>query len=695
MSETLSEAGNEDLPEEGVVASDAAAEIVETIQEEPAPEVKASEDGDGEPAVPDPAESETASGESGDGEPVPYSSSKLIFSERAFNDFPIGDALKEILAEMKFEYPTDVQEAVIEAALKGSDLVVQAKTGSGKTLGFGLPILEKYEPGCAEPSKPVVLILTPTRELAHQVAQEIRRVGERKGNKIFAVYGGVPLSRQVGALKSGVDILIATPGRLLDHIRRKNVSLENVQTAVLDEADEMLSMGFWDDVTALLDQCPEGRQVMLFSATLPYQIAKAAAHYLKDPVRVDVSGDVLTVDGIENTIFHVLPDLPKPRQLLYLLEEERPSSAIVFCNTRNETEVIAKYLCQNGFVAEALSGSFRQRERERVMGRIKSGTLRYMVATDIAARGIDIEHLSHVYNYSLPEFSEVYLHRVGRTGRAGRSGKAVSLVDGKGLGTYTVLERKFGVKFTEIELPDQNLVLKKRSERIMKDLLDKAAVSETSQHHSTAEDIIKSEESAQIVAFLLKSYFGQQATDATGGGGRKSRDEPRQESRGGGEGEGEGRGDGDEDGGRSRRRRRRRGGRDRGERSERPERNDRNDRGDRKERGDSGGGGRQRKSGGEQRERQPSRDDAVAAAPAEEGMRHLKVNLGFDDGFKGRGAVAKKITSLAGLNDGIVSEVESKRHHAVLKTTPEVAELLMERVDGAQIGKKILSVSIA
>ena len=684
MPEIVTEADAQDLPKEEVVAQ---AEAIEEVKEKSeVTEVEAVEAAPAEAdSAPEAQEVTEDSEKPTDDEEAPVARSGLIFSERRFDEFPIGDTLKEALAEMNYEYPTDVQEEVIDAALKGSDLVVQAKTGSGKTLGFGLPILERYEPGCGEPCKPKVLVLTPTRELAHQVAQEFRRVGEKNGNKIFAVYGGVPLSRQVGALKSGIDILIATPGRLLDHIRRKNVSLEGIQTAVLDEADEMLSMGFWDDVTSLLEQCPEGRQVMLFSATLPYQIAKAAAHYLKDPVRVDVSGDVLTVDGIDKTIFHVLPDLPKPRQLLYLLEEERPGSAIVFCNTRNETEVIAKYLCQNGFVAEALSGSFRQRERERVMGRIKSGALRYMVATDIAARGIDIEHLSHVYNYSLPEFSEVYLHRVGRTGRAGRSGKAVSLVDGKGLGTYTVLERKFNVKFTEVELPNEEIVLRKRSERIMKDLLEKAAVAETSQHRPTAEDIIKNEDSAEIVSYLLKSYFSQQAADATKGGNsprNQKRDRNPDENQ-------EARGDnGGEDDGRSRRRRRR-GGRDEG--GERNERNDRNERSDR-----GGRGGRDRKPRGERNEQAASSGSSESAsAAAEDGMRHLKVNIGFDDGFKGRGAIAKKITSLAGLNDGIVSEIESKRNHAVLKTTPEVADLLVERVDGAQIGKKILSVSIA
>ncbi|MEC9465287.1 MAG: DEAD/DEAH box helicase [Myxococcota bacterium] len=618
------------------------------------------------------AESEAASKSEEGAEEAPVSSSKLVLSETHFNDFPIGDDVKKALESMGYTNPTDVQESVIEAALAKKDLVVQAKTGSGKTLGFGLPLVERYEPGSAEPGRPKAVILAPTRELAHQVAGELRRVADAKGTKIFAVYGGVPLSRQIGALKAGVDILVATPGRLLDHLRRKNMTMEAVEVVVLDEADEMLSMGFWDDVTDLLDMCPESRQVMLFSATLPYQIAKAAAQYLKDPVRVDVSGDVLTVDGIKNCICHVVPDLPKPRQLLYLMEEEEPGSAIVFCNTRNETEVIAKYLCQNGLIAEAISGSFKQRERERVMSRIMGGELRFMVATDIAARGIDIDHLSHVYNYSLPEFSEVYLHRVGRTGRAGRSGTAISLVDGKGLGTYTVLERQFGVKFEEVQLPKEEDVLRKRSVRIMKDLLEKASVAETSQHQGVAEEILKSDEASTMVAFLLKSYFGKQAQEATKSetksksGGRQ--EEPRRDEEGG------------EDGQKRRRRRRRRRGRDR-------------DRGEQRAEGgnESRGGGRQSRGDGNQ----DGGESRQAPVKVEEGMRCLRVNIGFDDGFKGRGAVAKKITSLAGLNDGIVSEVESKRHHAVLKTTPEVAELLVERVDGAQIGKKILSVSLS
>jgi len=581
--------------------------------------------------------------------------SKIELSDKPFADFGLSAELCESLKAQGFERPTTVQAEAMEPMLARRDLVVQSKTGSGKTLAFGVPLLERYQGSESESKKPRAIILAPTRELAHQVSTELRKIGEPLGVRVFAVYGGVSIGRQVAVLKSGIDILVATPGRLLDHLRRENVMLDAIECCILDEADEMLSMGFWDDVTALMDKLDDNAQRLLFSATLPYQIAHAASKYLRDPARLDVSGDVLTVDGIDNFYVTVASDLPKPRQLLYVLEHARPSSAIVFCNTRSETETIAKYLCQNGFVAEALSGGFRQSEREKVVERIKSGELRYMVATDIAARGIDIAHLSHVVNYALPEFSEVYLHRVGRTGRAGRSGTAISLVDGKGLGTYTVLEREFDVKFKKMELPEEAEILALRSERIMKELLEKAEIAEVGQHLGTAEDILKHDSSQNVVAFLLKSYFSQQA-DKVDEGTQKEERRTRSQNQEGGE---------EQDGDRKRRRRRR----------------------------------RRKGKGGDEKAAASDRDDSADSnAPlpeVQDGLRRVKVNIGFDDGFKGRGAVAKKITALAGLNDGIVSELEAKRHHAVLAATPEVAEMLVDRVDGAMLGRKTIEISVA
>ena len=602
-------------------------------------------------------------------------------NENSFEQLDLSSEIKASLADMGYVKPTEVQQKVFEALLGASerDLVVQSKTGSGKTSAFGIPLVEHIEGGSGASGTPVALILTPTRELAHQVAAELQRIGERKKVSVLAVYGGVPMGRQISGLKAGIDIVVGTPGRLLDHIRRKNLDLSQIKHMVLDEADEMLSMGFWDDVTDLMRQSPKERQTMLFSATLPYQIAKAAAEFMVEPARIDLSGDDLTVQGIDNNIFNVLPDIPKPRQLLYLLETTQPESAIIFCNTRNETEMIAKYLTQSGFVAEALSGNFRQKERERVMERIKNKTMRFMIATDIASRGIDISHLTHVFNYSLPEFPEVYLHRVGRTGRAGRVGTAISLVDGKGLGTLSQLEKVFNIKFEEeMTLPPEAEVLQLRSQRIMKDLSEKASVAEVGQHVPVAKEIIEGEDAAQVVAFLVKSYFNQQVEDTRRSGGKTATNSSRRQqaevaSSTNEEGEGSPR--------RKRRRRRRRRGGENNNAAHGMETMD----------------ARDALAGSSPSNSNNNAPPAVAlkdpSQPAPEGFARVRVNIGFDDGFKGRGAVAKKISALAGVNDGIVTEIESKREYAVLQAASDIAELLVERVDGAQIGKKIVSVS--
>lgn len=742
---------------------------------------------------------------------VPYTS---------FSDFPISPAVKEALAAMGYAAPTEVQSHVVEPGVQGRDLLVQSKTGSGKTTAFGIPLMERLQAGQAKPGQPQALVLLPTRELAHQVAAELTLLGKTQGITVLPIYGGVPIGKQVSVLEDGVDIIVGTPGRLLDHIRRGNLKLSQLKMVVLDEADEMLSMGFWDDVTEMIRLSPKDRQTLLFSATLPYEVARSAAHLMGDVVRLDLSGDDLSVSGIDNCILHVLPGVSKPRQLLYLLEGESAQSAIIFCNTRAETDMLAKYLTQSGFVAEPLSGDFKQKERDKTMARIKSGELRYMVATDIAARGIDINDLSHVFNYALPEFCEVYLHRVGRTGRIGKIGKAISLVDGKGLGTLSVLEREFGVKFIEMTLPPEAEVIRARSQRIMKELAEKAAVAELGQHLNVAQDILAHAEAPQVVAYLLKAYFNGQAggdsrqratapvaaavaggavealnaessapaaqspepsaqsQDAAAQGEEAAPSRSRRRRRGRGRQEGEGQeGDAPKDAAaeaapsaqppreaaapknapkdapteddvgmptraasqgpdrfeiidavdllfperrqqraqqaeaaaaakapRSPRPERGQGGRQRG-----PERgNDRgpergNGRGPERgnERGNDRGNRNTDRSGRPDRQGQPYK--AAAAAPpfghADEplapGMSRIRVNIGFDDGFKGRGSVAKKISALAGLNEGTLTELESRRDHAVLRASTEIAEMVLDRVDGAPLGKKIISVQIA
>lgn len=628
----------------------------------------------------------------------------------SFDSFPVSDEIKAGIAGLGYKEPTDVQAAVIEPASQGKDLVVQARTGSGKTCAFGVPLLDRVAKSPGKACEPRALVLTPTRELAHQVAQELRAIASKKTLRIYAIYGGMPMGRQIVSLRGGVDVVVGTPGRLLDHIRRKNLVLSGLQTVVLDEADEMLSMGFWDEVTEILNMCPAERQTMLFSATLPYEVAKAASQYLREPARIDVSADQLTVDGIDNLIFHTTSEMPKPRQLMYVLEAIRPESAIIFCNTRNETELIAKFLTQSGFIAEPLSGNMRQRDRERTMARIKSQELRYMVATDIAARGIDINDLSHVFNYSLPEFTEVYVHRVGRTGRVGKLGTAVSLVDGTGLATLSRLEREFGIKFIERALPPEEEASRLRSERIMKELTEKASVSEVGAHLPVAQQILANPEgAAQVVAYLLKSYYaaaaaeGERHVQQPAGGGRPPRHE---NNNAGGAGDAAGLADAEGDANGRRRRRRRRG--RRGERGSEPSEHH-NDGFETINAHEALAGETTSAPVGDAL---PTPDGAGVAAPsngngqtngggapvaevASDGFTRIRVNIGFDDGFKGRGAVAKRVAALAGLTDGSVLEVESRREYSVLKAAPHIAELLIDRVDGTPIGKKILTVQLA
>src|SRR5713101_1534592 len=371
-------------------------------------------------------------------------------SSTSFADLPISDELRLGIGDRGYTTPTPVQAAVFAPILEGRDMIVRSKTGTGKTAAFGIPLLERIPGGARKAS---ALVLCNTRELAMQVAEEIEGLGKYKDLRVVAIYGGAGMGEQTDALKAGAEVIVGTPGRVYDHIRRGNLKLDQTRIAVLDEADEMLSAGFYEEVTRILDHLPPDRQTLLFSATVPPDIEQLAAKYLRNPETILLSGDVFTVEHIHNVIYYVLDQYPKPRNLLYLLEREDPESAIIFCNLRTDTELIANVLNRNGLDAEMLNGDLPQKERERVMGKVKRGELKFMVATDIAARGIDISDLSHVINYALPEDPSVYLHRVGRTGRNGKKGTAISLVSGAELVTLTALERNYGIQFEQRRLP--------------------------------------------------------------------------------------------------------------------------------------------------------------------------------------------------------------------------------------------------
>ncbi len=425
-----------------------------------------------------------------------------------FDDLPLSEAAREGLKALGYELATPVQAAALGPATSGKDLLVQSKTGTGKTTAFGLPVIERIrvEDGLVDPQ---AIILCPTRELAIQVAEELAELGDPKGVRVLPIYGGTPMGPQLAALKDGCDVIVGTPGRVLDHVRRRTLRLVHIHMGVLDEADEMLSMGFWDEVTSIFDQLPTNRQTFLFSATLPDEIRRAASRYLRDPVRLDISRDELTVEGIKNVAYYRDDSLPKPRNLLYLLEVEKPDNAIIFCNMRQDASVVAAFLRRQGPNALALTGDLGQKDRERIMSRMKRGDLKYLVATDIAARGIDISDLSHVIQYALPEFTEVYVHRIGRTGRIGKSGTAVSLISGRDEYTMTELTREFGIDFEVRELPPREELVRLSAERIGEELIKIARDVEITSFLPVAERLKHIDGGTEVVAFLLKRYFNE------------------------------------------------------------------------------------------------------------------------------------------------------------------------------------------
>jgi len=347
----------------------------------------------------------------------------------AFSDLGLRAELAVALARLGYEEPTPIQRAAIPVMLDGRDLLGQAATGTGKTAAFALPILQHLG---AEPRgrAPVALVLVPTRELAVQVSEALHRYGRELSVRVLPIYGGQPIVRQLRALTAGVDVVVATPGRAVDHLRRGSLELGSLEVIVLDEADEMLDMGFAEDLDAILDEAPEGRQMVLFSATLPGRIDALARRHLHDPERIRIAE---TAGGPQTELIrHVAYLVARPYKAVSLgriLDIEDPTASLVFCRTRDGVDTLTETLNARGYRAEALHGGMSQEQRDKVMGRLRSGTAELLVATDVAARGLDIEQLSHVFNYDLPSSVESYVHRIGRVGRAGREGVAITLAE--------------------------------------------------------------------------------------------------------------------------------------------------------------------------------------------------------------------------------------------------------------------------
>jgi ATP-dependent RNA helicase DeaD len=352
-------------------------------------------------------------------------------SVATFADLGLDPRLLEALARLGYEEPTHVQREAIPLLLTGGDVLAQAATGTGKTAAFALPLLSRLPDERAKPGQPYVLALVPTRELANQVAEAFHRYGSGAGRVVVPIYGGQDFRRQVMALRRGAHVVVATPGRALDHLRQETLALGSLQAVVLDEADEMLDMGFAEDIEAILALAPDACQVALFSATMPPRIAAIAATHLTKPAHVRIAQE-RTPEGetprVRQTAYFV-PRAHKVPALGRVLDVESPELALVFCRTRIEVDELAQTLGGHGFRVEAIHGGMSQEQRERVMKNARGGQVDLLVATDVAARGIDIGHLSHVVNFGVPESPETYVHRIGRTGRAGREGVAITIAE--------------------------------------------------------------------------------------------------------------------------------------------------------------------------------------------------------------------------------------------------------------------------
>jgi ATP-dependent RNA helicase DeaD len=372
----------------------------------------------------------------------------------SFADLGLHPELLGALAALGYEEPTPIQREAIPPLLAGRDLLGQAATGTGKTAAFALPLLHRM-PGERTGGDPLSLVLVPTRELAVQVSEAFHRYGKDLGARVLPIYGGQPIGRQLRALDLGVDVVVATPGRALDHIARGTLRLDSLATVVLDEADEMLDMGFAEDIEAILEHAPAGRQTVLFSATMPARIDGLARQHLTDPVRIQIERE-RPVAGAAPRVrqsAYLVARAHKPAALGRVLDVESPTAAIVFCRSREEVDRLTETMNGRGYRAEALHGGMSQEQRDRVMGRLRAGTADLLVATDVAARGLDVEQLTHVVNYDVPSAPESYVHRIGRVGRAGREGVAITLAEPREHRMLKTIERVTGQRIVVDKIP--------------------------------------------------------------------------------------------------------------------------------------------------------------------------------------------------------------------------------------------------
>jgi ATP-dependent RNA helicase DeaD len=367
-----------------------------------------------------------------------------------FKDLGISEDTSRILKNMGITVPTEIQAESIMHIKKGRDVIGEAQTGTGKTLAFLLPIFENTSPDINEIQ---TLILTPTRELAIQITEEANKLKEAKDINILAAYGGKDIGSQLKKLKNSIQLVIATPGRLLDHLERKTIDLSGLRTFVLDEADQMLLMGFKNEIDTIIKELPKKRQTLCFSATIDSQVKKLAYKYMKDPLEVSVHKEEVTLDNIKQFVVETT-DRRKQDALCKVLNEDNPFMAIIFCRTKRRADDLELALYQRGYNCEKLHSDITQPKRERLMKAFRNAEFQYLIATDVAARGLDISGVSHIYNYDIPENAETYIHRIGRTGRAGEEGYTCVFIDPKNRGMLKEIEETIGFTLPRREVTE-------------------------------------------------------------------------------------------------------------------------------------------------------------------------------------------------------------------------------------------------
>jgi ATP-dependent RNA helicase DeaD len=417
-----------------------------------------------------------------------------------FQDFEISQPLKKAISKMGFEEATPIQAQTIPVTLEGNDVIGQAQTGTGKTAAFGIPLIEKID---VNSPRIQAIVIAPTRELAIQVSEELYKIGYYKRVQVLSVYGGQEIGRQIRALKKGPQIIVGTPGRMLDHINRKTIRLQDVQTVVLDEADEMLNMGFIEDIESILKEVPSDHQTLLFSATMPKPIQAIAERFMHEPKVIKTKSKEVTVANIEQYYIET-QEQKKFDALTRLLDIQAPELAIVFGRTKRRVDELSEALQTRGYAAQGIHGDLTQGKRMKVLRQFKERSIDILVATDVAARGLDISGVSHVYNFDLPQDPESYVHRIGRTGRAGKQGKAMTFVTPREIPHLKNVEATTKRRMEPMTVPSLDDALEGQ-QRLIFDQITKAIGEENlSSYEQMAENLLEKNDAAKVVAAALK-----------------------------------------------------------------------------------------------------------------------------------------------------------------------------------------------